>query len=150
GVYSPALVSGSMHGPVPPLDVVYYGHSDSVLYLRLDLNRVFLQSHPEFEIRLALEGAERLRLQAHVRHAELRATELWKDDAAVARESLGDSFEIALGSILELRADYSLLGVNSNEYLRLQVAVWENAIPIQVLPQDGWLSVRLQTESINW
>jgi len=150
GVYSAALASGSMHGPAPPLDVVYYGHSDSALYLRADLDRVFLRSHPDFEIRLSLEGSSRVRIQANVRHAELRALGLWKDDAAVTQESLGDSLEIALGSILELRAGYGLLGVGPDDSVRVQVAVWESAIPVQVVPQEGWLSVRLQTESVNW
>ena len=141
GVYVPATASGSMHGPSAALDVVHYGHSDSVFYLRLDLNRVFLQSHPEFEVRAALEAAARLRVHAQIRHCEIRATELWTNDVQVARENLGDSFQIALGLILELRADYSLIGLAADKYMRLQVSVWEHAIPVQVVPQEGWLSI---------
>jgi hypothetical protein len=150
GVYVPATASGSMHGPAAPLDSVHYGHSNSVFYLRLDLNRVFLQSHPEFEVRAALEAAGRLRIHAHVRHGEIRATELWRDDVPVALEDLGTSFEIALGLILELRADYGLFGLTTDKYMRFQVSVWEQAIPVQVVPQEGWLSISGDRDIEYW
>ncbi len=150
GVYTPAATSGSMHGPTPALDRVHYGHSDSVFFLRLDLNRVFLQSHPEFTIRVRLEGASRLRVNAHIRHGELRQTELWANDVPVPRESLGDKFEIALGRILELRAAYNLFGLETDKYMRTQVSVWEHAIPIQAIPQEGWLNISADRELEYW
>ncbi|HXJ96559.1 MAG TPA: glycoside hydrolase family 57 protein [Terriglobia bacterium] len=150
GVYSPAATSGSMHGPTPALDSVHYGRSDSVFYLRLDLNRLFLQSHSEFSIRVTLEAASTLRVHAHIRRGELRETELWTNDVPVPRESLGDSFEIALGRILELRAGYDLFGLAADKYMRAQVSVWEQAIPVQVIPQEGWLSISANRDSEYW
>jgi alpha-amylase/alpha-mannosidase (GH57 family) len=150
GVYSPSVRSDAMHGPAPGLDVVYYGYDDAAFYLRLDLNRVFAQTHAEFEIRVALEGRARLRVQTHIQRGELCSTQYWKDEVSVTRASLGGAFEMAFSRVFELRADYSLLGIAPGEDLRLQVSLWANEIPLQIVPQEGWLTLTIDKELTSW
>ena len=150
GAYLTDLASGSMHGPALPLDGVYFGFSDSAFYLRLDFNPAFLRSRPEFELRLGLDGASGLRLQAQMGRRTLRSIRLWKNEAPVSHESMTDSLEIAFGSVFELRADHTLVGAKPDEQLNLQVSVWENAVPVQVVPQEGWLNLRLRVEPSTW
>ena len=148
GVYSPLAHSGSMHGPAPPLDAVYYGYDDAAFYLRADFSRVFLQSNPRFEVRLAIEGTSLLRVHAEILRGELRCAEYWKDESAVS--GAADAIKIALGRILEFKADYDIIGASARDGARLQISVWENAVPIQVIPQEGWLSFRFEPERISW
>ena len=150
GIYSPATLSGSMHGPESGLDGLYYGYSDSAFYLRLDLNRVFIQAHPEFQIRITLEVRSRLRAHAHILHGELRSVERWKDETQFSGESADGKFEVAYGRVVEVGADHSLLGAVPDSTLRLQVSLWANEIPLQVVPQEGWLSIKIEPELIVW
>jgi hypothetical protein len=39
---------------------------------------------------------------------------------------------------------------DSAEGARLQISVWENSVPVQVIPQEGWLSFRIHEEHTNW
>jgi alpha-amylase/alpha-mannosidase (GH57 family) len=150
GVYSPATLSGSMHAAEPAVDGLYYGYSDSAFYLRLDLNRVFIQAHPEFEIRITLEGRSRLRAHAHILRGELRSIERWKDDAGFAGESSDGKLELAHGRVFELGADHALLGTSPGSTMRLQVSLWANEIPLQVIPQEGWLTIKIDEELTGW
>ena len=150
GVYSPAALSGSMHGPESGFDGLYYGYSDSAFYLRLDLDRVFIQAHPEFEIRITLEVRSRLRAHAHILHGELRSVERWKDEARFSGESAEGNFEVAYGRVFEVGADHSLIGAIPDSILRLQVSLWANEIPLQVVPQEGWLNIKIEPELIVW
>ena len=150
GIYRPAVRSDAMHGPPSALDMVYYGCSQAAFYLRLDLNRETVQSHPEFEIRVAVEGKQTIRATARTTAGKLISSERWIDNASGLREDPGDGVALALDRVFELRADFSSLGTASGHTLSFQVSVWSGAIPLQVVPQDGWLSLTPVEEEIGW
>jgi alpha-amylase/alpha-mannosidase (GH57 family) len=147
GVYCPSSHSGSMHGPAPPVNAVYYGYDDEAFYLRVDFNHVFLQSNPHFELRLALQGSSLVRVQTEIVHGELHNPQYWKNDAAI--DDAVDRLATALGRIYELRLARSLAGI-ADRTVRLQITVWDNSVPIQVIPQEGWLSFGTEIEQIDW
>ena len=150
GVYSPATASGSMHAVEPGVDGLYYGYSDAAFFLRLDLNRVFAQAHPEFEIRITLEGRSRLRAHAHILRGELRSAERWKDDAEFKGASADEKLELAHGRVFELGVDYTLLGATPGSSMRAQISLWANEIPLQVIPREGWLAINIDQELTGW
>ena len=149
GVYRPAVRADAMHGPPSALDLVYYGYSQAAFYLRLDLNRESVQSHPEFEIRVAVEGKRTLHVTARTTFGKLISSERWVEQAG-AREDPGDGVALALDRVFELRADFTLLGTGSGDPLSFQVSVWSGAIPLQVVPEDGWLNLTPVEEEIGW
>jgi alpha-amylase/alpha-mannosidase (GH57 family) len=149
GVYRPAVRSDAMHGPPPALDMVYYGYSGSAFYLRLDLNRESVQLHPDFEIRITLEGQQTLQVDARTTAGKLISSERWVERAG-QREDPGAGLALALDQVFELRADFSLLGAAAGRDLSFQVSVWSSAIPLQVVPQDGWLTFTITEEEIGW
>jgi len=149
GVYRPAVRSDAMHGPPPALDMVYYGYSGSAFYLRLDLNRESVQLHPDFEIRITLEGQQTLQVDARTTAGKLISSERWVERAG-QREDPGAGLALELDQVFELRADFSLLGAAAGRDLSFQVSVWSSAIPLQVVPQDGWLTFTITEEEIGW
>ena len=38
---------------------------------------------------------------------------------------------------------YEMLGVKMGEKVQVQVALWVNNLPVQIIPQEGWLTVDL-------
>jgi hypothetical protein len=140
-----------MHGAARIWEALYYGFSPEALFLRLDLSEAFLKDHPEFEIRVNVVDKSRVRIHAPIRPTGLSGLNLWKDDKRLlAPPGEGTEPQVAFHRIFELRLDYRLLGYEPHQEIRLQVSIWANALPLQVIPQEGWLSLKLSEELISW
>ncbi len=151
GVYRPAVRSDAMHGSPPALDMVYYGYGQSAFFLRLDLNRDSVQAHPEVDLRIAVEGAQTVRVSVRTSGGKLISSECWLADASGAPKGTGgDAIALAFERVFELRADFGVLGVAPGQHLRFQISVWAGAIPLQAVPQEGWLSLMPAEEEIGW
>jgi hypothetical protein len=151
GLYLPDPRSGSMHGAAKVWDVLYYGFSPEALFLRLDLTEAFLKDHPEFQVRVNVVDNRRARIHALICPTGLAKLNLWKDDEPLLVPlATGDRLQVAFNRIFELRLDYSLLGYEQHQQIRLQVSIWANALPLQVIPPEGWLSLRPNDALISW
>jgi alpha-amylase/alpha-mannosidase (GH57 family) len=150
GVHSPPTEGGSMHGPEPVINMVYYGRSDEAFYLRFDLSRVIAQSLPEYEIRITLEARKRLKVASHIGNGDLRSVGVWIDDVPVEREHFGDAFDAALGRVFEMRVSFGLLQSDGSGELRLQISAWANELPLQAIPQEGWLIPKMDGYLESW
>jgi alpha-amylase/alpha-mannosidase (GH57 family) len=151
GLYQPDYRSGAMHGVTQIVQALYYGYSDKAVYLRLDLDEAFLHDHPEFEIRVNVDGESRARLHALVGGSAVKAVEFWKGgEPRLVPLDTGDQVQLAFGQIFELKFDYTILGVMPHERITLQVSIWLNGLPLQVLPQDGWLTLELTEDLTSW
>ncbi len=151
GLYLPDPRFASMHGAARVWEALYYGFSREALFLRLDLSEAFLKDHAEFEIRVNVVDSSRVRANASIRNASLSGITWWRnDEPLVAPPGEAVQPQVAFQRIFELRLDYQLLGYEPHQEIRLQVSIWANALPIQVIPQEGWLTLRLSEELISW
>ncbi|HEV2425684.1 MAG TPA: glycoside hydrolase family 57 protein [Terriglobia bacterium] len=150
GVYRPAVRSDAMHGPPSALDMVYYGYGQTAFYLRLDLNREAALAHPDFEIRITVEGKRAVHVAAHTAAGKLLSSENWVEAPASKGKDAGAGVALALDRVFELRVDFEALEVESGGQLSFQVSVWSGAVPLQVVPQDGWLTVTAVEQEIGW
>ncbi len=151
GVYTPDYRSGSMHGGEAALEALYYGNCQWALYLRLDLNPRFVTEYPQFEIRVNIDGAGRARLHAMVEQGKLGTIQFWKyDEQILVPLGTGDQLQVAFDRVLELRADYRLLGLALGQKTRLQVSIWAEELPLQVIPAEGWLTLELTEDLVSW
>jgi hypothetical protein len=55
-----------------------------------------------------------------------------------ATSALGQA---AFDKVLELRLSLSTLGLPTDQLFEFQVTLWENNLPIETLPLEGWLAV---------
>jgi hypothetical protein len=151
GLYLPDPRSGSMHGATRVWEALYYGFSPEALFLRLDLAPTFPKEHPEFEIRVNVVDHSRVRIHASIGPTGVAALNAWKDEEPLPTPPASDGqLQVAFQRIFELRLDYRLLGHEQHPQIRLQVSIWANALPLQVIPQEGWLSLTLTDELISW
>ena len=151
GLYLPDPRSGSMHGAARVWDALYYGFSPEALFLRLDLTAAFLTDHPEFQVRVNVVDNSHARIHASIGPTGLAGVNLWKDEEPLLVPlATGDRLQVAFHRIFELRLDYSLLGYEQHQQIRLQASIWANELPLQVIPQEGWISLRPTDELINW
>jgi alpha-amylase/alpha-mannosidase (GH57 family) len=151
GICQPDYRSGSMHGVAQIVEALYYGYSDKAVYLRLDLSETFLQDHPEFEIRVNINSESRARLHAAIGGRSVKALEFWKGEESLAVPAeTGDEVQAAFQQVFELRLDYSILGVMPHERISVQGSIWMNGLPLQVLPQEGWLTLELTEDLTSW
>jgi alpha-amylase/alpha-mannosidase (GH57 family) len=151
GLYLPDPRSGSMHGAATVWEALYYGFSPEALFLRLDFSQAFAQDHSEFEVRVNVIDTSRLRIHSLIRPTGLAGIDLWKDDQPLPVPlGRGAQLQADFQRIFELRLDYSLLGYEQHQQIRLQVSIWANNMPLQVIPQEGWLTLKLTDELISW
>ena len=151
GLYLPDPRSGTMHGAARVWEALYYGFSPEAIFLRLDLAEAFPKEHPEFEIRVNAVDKSRVRIHASISPTGLAGLNVWKNDQPLpAPLPSGGQLQAAFHRIFELRLDYPLLGYERHQQIRLQVSIWANALPLQIIPQEGWLTLTLSDELISW
>jgi len=89
-------------------------------------------------------------------HAAVRAGSVGEVEFLKGGESLlvplatGDQVQVAFKQIVEIRLDFSVLGVTPHERINLQVSIWVNDLPLQVIPQEGWLTLELTEDLESW
>ena len=163
--------AGAMHGKQFLLDSVYAGIDGEYVYGRLD----FAGPVPEMEFDLVVNleswanGEERpqkqLRVDARVEGRKLTA---WKVDGGEAGPgaNVGESAKAALLKNFEFRLPLSwllvgpasestqtsaTLGVNAvardaTDRVKLRFSIWQNRLPVDALPVEGWIELQLLTE----
>jgi alpha-amylase/alpha-mannosidase (GH57 family) len=152
--------SGAMHGKVFLLDSIYAGIDEASVYGRMD----FAEHIPggDFEIVVNLESwAENatrprrtLRLNVEVVNAKISA---WKisdngdtfppnGDAGVA-VAKNFEFKLPLALLYALPRESSAAEASpAATKLRLRFSIWQNRLPVDALPVEGWMELLLLPE----
>jgi alpha-amylase/alpha-mannosidase (GH57 family) len=171
-VYTADRRAGAMHGKQFLLDAVYAGIDKSHIYGRLDFveNKV---PADEFEIVVNLESSTAegaatrptLRLDVAVAAGRIRS---WKIGVPDADRSLAasnrptDQVAVALLRNFEFKLPLVWLqalpvgsasenangapGVPAAPSLRLRFSLWQNGLPTDALPVEGWMEIQLLKE----
>jgi len=139
GIYRVDERSGAMHGKRFLVKEVQFGSDGRNLYLRLDF-------HDGVESGLSGMG--------------LRVTAQPLDGAAASYMSFGflsgaatagemqlampadQPVECAFARIWEARCSLAALGVSQGGGLRFQLSLWQSGLPVDAVPQQGWLEMR--------
>jgi alpha-amylase/alpha-mannosidase (GH57 family) len=150
GLFVPDDRSGSMHGAAALIEALHYGYSDDAMYLRVDLKEDFRDSHPDFELRVNVDGDHKLHLRVPIAEGKLGVAEFARGDAAPGPLEPGAGIQAAFQRIFELSLDYSALGLRPHEKIHLQVSLWVNELPVQVIPPEGWLTLELTEYTVVW
>ena len=122
--------SGAMHGKRFLVRELMYGSDRQNLYLRVD----FEQPVPGIHVHLNAGGTE------------------WDIDlqpgVAKVRQA-GPPLEASYGRVLEMKLPLHLVNQSSSEFVPLQLSLWQDSLPLDALPHEGW--IRLSTaEPSDW
>jgi len=172
-VYTADHRAGAMHGKQFLLDSVYAGIDATSLYGRLDFaGRVPVA---DFEIVVNMESwaiseprpRRTLRLDASASNARIKD---WKVENGVAERVLASlaqpdehvkiallrnfEFKVPLNWLLAVPADGSEkaseqksgVAVAPTSKLRLRFSLWQNRLPVDALPLEGWIELQVVSE----
>ncbi len=167
-VYTADRRAGSMHGKSFLLDSVHAGIDASNVYGRLD----FVGKVPDADFDLvitveswAAEGQRpqrALRLSASVKAAEIvawRVTPAEEEKALASSQYPVDGVAVALKRNFEFKLPFSWLlaapspikaagkpSVPAATKLHLRFSLWQNRLPVDALPVEGWIELPLLSE----
>jgi hypothetical protein len=126
--------SGSMHGKKFVVREAQFGSDSANLFLRVDFDATYQDDLAGMEARFTFESLQETR--------STRLTLLLGDHTARAAETLAPPVECALGRVLEVRIPLASVGVRPGKGLRFQFSIWQGGLPIDAVPQQGWIEMR--------
>ena len=151
--------AGAMHGKVFLLDSIYAGIDESNLYGRADFaNRI-----PDGEFGIIVnaeswaEGSSRprraLRVNVEVKDAQVVGCSLSGENETLPAEGVS----VALVKTFEFKLPLKLLyatplrsasaGDPAATKIRLRFSIWQNNLPVDALPVEGWMELPLLPEA---
>ncbi len=154
-MYTADRHAGSMHGKQFLLDAAYAGVDESALYGRLD----FIGGIPAEEIRLVVNcevarhteeaQVDKFRLEASLAGKELSDWNLRREDqkrAIATARAPRDDVKVKLFRNFEFKLPLDLLGAEAGSALRLRFTVWRDHLPLDAMPLEGWIDLRVAPE----
>jgi hypothetical protein len=157
-----------MHGRSYTLHELHYGFDENNFYLRVQPFVEAMEELQECEFRVTLAAEDELRIVAHVEAGKLTRFEVERDDACLL--NLPEGINVAFGRILEVRIPRELIfptslpptssapsslppssiPLSSRSSFGLAAAIWEGGLPIDVLPSEGFLEIKLGEDAFAW
>jgi alpha-amylase/alpha-mannosidase (GH57 family) len=155
--YTADRSSGSMHGKVFLLDSIYAGIDESSVYGRVDFAE---KPQGNFEIVVNLEswaeGANRARraLRLNVEIADAKIIQVRLADGLETLDA--QEIRVAMGGTFEFKLPLTLLyavppkpgsadSISASK-LRMRFSIWQNGLPLDALPVEGWMELLLLAE----
>jgi alpha-amylase/alpha-mannosidase (GH57 family) len=148
GLYSADRRLGSMHGRAYFLNALHYGFDDDQLYLRVDPVAEAAKNLRDCEFRVVIRAARELRVHVNVADGCVSGFHVEMSDVCPLGSSL--HMKAAFGGILEVSIGRSLIECVGRSALSLNVSLWQGGLPVDVLPAEGWLDIRLGTDVFAW
>jgi alpha-amylase/alpha-mannosidase (GH57 family) len=148
GLYSADRRGGSMHGRASLLHEVHYGFNDDWFYVRVDLFPEALTNLRNGLFRITLRAAQELRVLAHIREGALTDLQVEVNEACLLGAQ--QYVQAAYGQILEVAIAKTLIETGGRQSFQLGTSLWQGGLPVDMLPADGSLDVRLGPDSFAW
>jgi len=165
-IYTADHRAGAMHGKQFLLDSVHAGIDQINVYGRLDFKGPIPEM--QFEIVVNVEGwgdhepalRQALRVDVVVRDRKIAE---WKvsgrdEDGAASDQGANSGAKVALVRNFEFRLPLAWLGAapllgadgsqakQGTNRLRLRLSLWQNRLPVDALPLEGWIELHLLEE----
>jgi alpha-amylase/alpha-mannosidase (GH57 family) len=139
GTYRVDARHGAMHGHRYLIRELLYGSDGQSVYLRIDFEagteRLLAGMHARLNFAVkpdAQPSVAHLRFEpGRVVPEELRLVSAPQSGQAAA--------EFTLHRILEMRLSLAALGVAPGQPVYFQLSIWQDGLPMDALPQQGWL-----------
>jgi alpha-amylase/alpha-mannosidase (GH57 family) len=122
--------SGAMHGQRFVIRELRYGSNGSSLFLRLDFEEQIVPTLTGAVVKLRVAPASE---PARVTSADLTIAPGVHDAPA--------GLEYAFSRILEIRVPLAAIGAGLQQRVRFQLSLWQDGLPLDAVPQQGWVEV---------
>ncbi len=148
GLYSADRRSGAMHGRSYFLHELRYGFDDRFFYVRVDPFSDALKELRDCEFRVTVRAGEELRVVARIEEGKLAGYLMESRDMCLLGPD--EMVAAAFDRILEVAIARQMFVLNERKSLALGVALWQGGLPVDVLPAEGYLDVKLGAEAYSW
>ncbi|MSO20479.1 MAG: glycoside hydrolase [Acidobacteria bacterium] len=150
GIYIPDLRATTMHGHPSVMREVHFGRSDSSFYLRVNFAepalaeslRQHLHQHA-LRVNLRQGGVSTgVRVDLALNAAGKTEAEQWSCALLSSGDSPSDSTSLgkaACKQVFELSISLAALLMDPTEPFEFQISLWQDSLPVESLPLDGWL-----------
>ena len=141
GIYRVDERTGSMHGKTFLVKEVHFGSDGANFYLRVDFHAGCERELARMEARVTaqtLDGAHSSSVEIGFANGAARATGM----NLAAPPAEGQPVECAFARVLEARISLESMGVARGGGLRFQFSLWQSGLPMDAVPQQGWLEMR--------
>jgi alpha-amylase/alpha-mannosidase (GH57 family) len=145
--------SAAMHGKVFLLDTGYAGIDDENLYCRLD----FMDAPQEWvsgdtrlliTIEPVLDGAVEPAYRLEAALADARVSSWTLTRSVNGQHTIaGTAIVVCLDTIFESQIPLVVLGATRGSVLRVRFTLWRDGLPLDALPQEGSIELRVASES---
>jgi alpha-amylase/alpha-mannosidase (GH57 family) len=155
-VYTADRRAGAMHGKQFLLDAVHAGIDETYIYGRLDFveNKIPVE---DFELLVHLESSTEdappshaLQLEVGVSQGRINSWKVGVPDAGpplAASDRPDAQVAVVLLRNFEFKLPRAWLQAENTETrLRLRFSLWQNGLPTDALPVEGWIELRLLSE----
>jgi len=133
--------SGAMHGQRFLIRELHYGTDGKNLYLRLDFEPGFSTARSGMEARFILRPHD-------PNNPEQRVVRVvFANNGVACSDDPGCQF--AFHRILEGKLPLGSLSAPANATVRLQISIWQDGLPMDALPSQGWIEVST-AEPVDW
>jgi len=145
GLYRVDERSGSMHSKKLLVKEVHYGADTANFYLRLDLHAATEPRVGPLEARLSFQAGrgQAASMTVGFAHGHTQVREV-----RLASPSGGPP-EAAYNRVLEIRVPLASLGVAGGGPLAFQMSLWQDGLPMDAVPQQGWIQIA-NTNPAEW
>jgi len=139
--------SSAMHGKIFLLDTGHAGIDETNLYCRMD----FMEPTSEWasgdtRMVVTIEGVETkrsLRLEADISGGMMRSWKLCEDGQPVEQS---EGVKADIEAIFECQMPLKLLDAAQSAVLRVRFSLWRDGLPLDALPQEGAIDIRVAPE----
>jgi alpha-amylase/alpha-mannosidase (GH57 family) len=148
GVYRVDKRSGAMDGKRFLIEQLAYGGDGQNLYVRVDFEPAAAGTLAGMDAHLTVQPDAAASQQSFV---ALRFTNgrVEQQEARFANPQQDSALEFAFHKVLEMRISLAALAVAPGTALRLQLSLWKDGLPVDAVPQEGWLEVST-AEPSDW
>jgi len=148
GIYSADWRSAAQNGRPHVLHELHYGFSERFLYLRVDAFPDSLSELRDFEFRITLRGSDELLLLVAIEEGHFAGCLLDTEDLCILGPH--ELVEVAFDKILEVALGRRLIALAGQTSLTLEVALWHAGLPLDLLPREISLEVKLGVDAFAW
>ncbi len=148
GLYAADRRSGSMHGRGHALHELHYGFDEEFFYVRVDAFPEALTRLGDCEFRVTLRANEELRVVVRIEEGKLAGYLIESKDVCLLGPD--EMVAAAFDKILELGISRKMLDLAGRSSVSLGVALWQGGLPLEILPAEGFLEVKLGPEGFAW
>ncbi len=148
GIYRVDKRSGAMHGKRFLIRELAYGSDGQNLYVRVDFESSAAPTLTGMEAHITVQPGNDPARASFISLA-FENGQLAQRDLRLANVRADGAIEYAYRKVIEARLPLSGLAVPSGGCLRLQMSMWKDGLPVDAVPQEGWIEIST-AEPTEW